>query len=98
MIEYGVQPADGGNPWLYGSRKSAERAVERSGGEVVHRVDRGPWQRAADMVVVDRADVVALLDVLRAFHGDSPNLDGVMLEAQRGIIERVSRAVEAVER
>lgn len=92
-IKYGVQPVDGSDVHFCIGRKDAEGFAARSGGDVVYRIGEGSWQRAAGKVVVDRADLAALLSAVRAFHADAVGVDAVMLEAQRGIVDRLERAI-----
>jgi hypothetical protein len=60
---------------------------------VVYRVDGGRWQRVADIVTVDRADLKALLVAFKAFQDDVPDLDPIMREAYRGIIARIEHGI-----
>lgn len=62
MIEYGVQPHDGGRTGLYAARKFAELHAPRVPGDVVYRIDRGPWLPlpARDLTVAHSDGVTVL--------------------------------------
>lgn len=92
VIDYGVQPPDGRPIQLYFGKKFAEAAVASEGGEVVFRVDRGPWQRAEDKVVISRSDLAAALAVLTAYIDDA-DLDQFVVAAHRGLVDRLGAAL-----
>lgn len=92
-IDYGVQRADGSGVLYYSSREFAEHAAPMIPGDVVYRTGNGPWQRAATIIAVDRADLEMLLVAFRTLQEDVPDLDPIMREAHRGIVARIERNI-----